>query len=457
MWRILSIVNRPHLKGQIQKALGDTPFSHSFAEDLKTALDLLDKEMFHVVLADEELLGDHLKSLVLTLCENGESGIPLVLISSFRRGYTSILVDDAVPWTMVKRPLHPAVLKNTVLAMLDQVRLHHNIAYRRFQNRNVASFMNVLGACPSMHDVLEHYQKVAAKTSNVVITGEVGTGKDLLAAAIHYNSPRAMGNFVNVNCSTKKDSFFESELFGYKKGGATGPNHLRMGNMELANGGTLFLREVADLSLSSQAKVIRAIRVHEYIRLGGRKKIRSNFRLVCSSRLKLEDLVEQGKFREDLFYAINAFPIHIPPLRERKEDIPALARYYLLKVGGALGRGGLDFSRDTSEYLSEYDWPGNLRELENVIERAVLLCTQNRIQPEHIILDARHARPKQNMKLMETDKLNISDMERRVVIEALERANGVQKDAARILGISPRVMNYKIQKLKISSRDFDKS
>jgi transcriptional regulator with GAF, ATPase, and Fis domain len=302
--------------------------------------------------------------------------------------------------------------------------------------------------------VLGVVRKVAKSNSTVLIRGETGTGKELIAGAIHHNSLRSARNFVKVNCAALQENLLESELFGHEKGAFTGADRQRIGRFEQADGGTLFLDEIGDMSASTQAKILRVLQEHEFERLGGTRTIRVDVRLIAATNRDLSAMVAAGHFREDLYYRLNVVSVETPPLRERKEDILPLASHFIRRFGGELKKrlDGLD--NDAQKLLVRYNWPGNIRELENAIERAALLAESAVIVSTDLRLGdfapaGTSSKDSQSVVKIPPTGIALEDIERQAITEALKMANWVQKDAAELLQISPRVMNYKIKTLNI--------
>jgi DNA-binding NtrC family response regulator len=284
-----------------------------------------------------------------------------------------------------------------------------------------------------------------------LVTGEKGTGKEMIAASMHFNSPRASNNFVSVHCGTMHGNPLEEELFGYEKGASTQANKRRIGRIEQANGGTLFLQEIGELPGTTQAKILRTIQLKQFERLGGTQKVQIEARLICSSSQDLKQNIAKGAFREDLFYRINAIQIHLPPLRERIEDIPALAQFFLHKFRGQHGKRDIGFAPNAIEMMMEYNWPGNVGELEVVVNRALMLCSGDSIVPEDLKFSSAGPPNGNESFALNGQSLDLEQLERTAITQALEQAKGVQKDAAKLLGISPRVIHYKIQKHNIDA------
>jgi two-component system, NtrC family, response regulator AtoC len=287
----------------------------------------------------------------------------------------------------------------------------------------------------------------------VLIRGETGTGKELIAGATHHNSLRNNRNFVKVNCAALQENLLESELFGHEKGAFTGADKQRIGRFEQADGGTLFLDEIGDMSPSTQAKILRVLQEHEFERLGGTRTLRVDVRMIAATNRDLSAMVQAGQFREDLYYRLNVVSIEMPPLRERKDDIVPLAQTFIRKFAGELKKkiDGLD--PDAQKLLMRYNWPGNIRELENTIERAMLLAEGRAIASGDLrlgeVATTGSGRDTAAVVKIPPTGIALEDIERHALVEALKMSNWVQKDAAELLSISPRVMNYKIKTLGI--------
>jgi transcriptional regulator with GAF, ATPase, and Fis domain len=287
----------------------------------------------------------------------------------------------------------------------------------------------------------------------VLIRGETGTGKELIAGATHHNSLRSSRNFVKVNCAALQENLLESELFGHEKGAFTGADKQRIGRFEQADGGTLFLDEIGDMSPSTQAKILRVLQEHEFERLGGTRTLKVDVRLIAATNRDLSAMVQSGHFREDLYYRLNVVSIEMPPLRERKDDIVPLALTFIRKFAGELKKKIEGLEPEAQKLLMRYNWPGNIRELENTIERAILLAEGRAIASVDLRLgEAPASTGLQNhasvVKIPPTG-IALEEIERHALVEALKMSNWVQKDAAELLSISPRVMNYKIKTLGI--------
>lgn len=329
------------------------------------------------------------------------------------------------------------------------------------------SLNNIIGTSAAMQEVFDLVKRVAPTKSNIMILGESGTGKELIAHSIHSNSGNPAAPFVVINCAAVPESLFESELFGHKKGSFTGAVQDKIGIFEQANNGTLFLDEVGDIPLNIQVKLLRAIQQKVFRPIGGTEDVTVDVRLICATNRNLEDLVSKGLFREDLFYRLNVIQIRLPALRERKEDIPTLAEHFLHRFSLVMGKQIKSISKEAMRHLTNYAFPGNVRELENIIERAVALENQSTILPESLpqklLLQKVPENPIPSPLSIPTQQLSnnpdgnnfdlekgVENFERQHIMRALEETKGVKKKAAELLGISFRSLRYRIEKYGIS-------
>ncbi len=332
----------------------------------------------------------------------------------------------------------------------------HEITYLRHERDVIYRFDNFIGESAAIKQVFALLNKVSASNASILISGETGTGKELVAGAIHYSSPRSAKSFIKVNCAALHDNLLESELFGHEKGAYTGASRQRIGRFEQADRGTLFLDEIGDMSLGTQAKLLRVLQEKEFERLGGDKTIKVDARIISASNKDLAKIIREGNFREDLFYRINVINVHIPPLRERREDIPLLAESFIRKFAADLKKNISSLHPDAARFLQKHHWSGNVRELQNCIERAVLMSDG----PEIMVADLLFMRDLSSgddggesyaMFKLPPQGLKLDAVERALIVETLEACNWVQKDAAAMLGISKRVMNYKVKQLGLAN------
>lgn len=317
--------------------------------------------------------------------------------------------------------------------------------YQRVREQE-RQFWRFVGISEHSLQVRELIEKVAPTPTTVLITGETGTGKEVVARNIHWQSPRSTRPFVVINCSAIQDTLLESELFGYAKGAFTGATQDKRGLIEMANTGTLFLDEIGDVSYDFQIKLLRFLESGEYRPVGSTHHIRSDVRIIAATNRNLKTLIQEGKFREDLYYRLNVFHIHLLPLRERREDIPVLAEYCLKRLCSKMGRAVPDISPEAMEIFQQYQWFGNVRELENVLERALILCNGKRISVADLPFDIRTEVSK---KPAGTDHRSLQSMEREHILQVLEECGGNKTRAARLLGISKKTLYAKLHRYGI--------
>ncbi|RMD99313.1 MAG: PAS domain S-box protein [Calditrichaeota bacterium] len=344
-------------------------------------------------------------------------------------------------FTVILRDINERKKAEEALTKLELER-----TYLQEELKQEYNFGEIIGASHAIREVFRNIERVAGMDTTVLITGETGTGKELVARAIHEASPRKQNALIKVNCAALPAGLIESELFGHEKGAFTGATHRKQGRFEMAHGGTLFLDEIGELPLDTQTKLLRVLQEQEFERVGGSQTLKVDVRVLAATNRDLEQEVQRGAFRADLFFRLNIFPIVVPPLRERKEDIPLLADYFLRKYAGRAGKHIVDISPRALELLQNYHWPGNVRELANIIERATILCDRNRIQPEHLMITPGSEPGEKPFSTLE-------DMERQHILAALEKTRGViggPNGAAKLLGLNRTTLISRMQKLGIS-------
>jgi Nif-specific regulatory protein len=325
-----------------------------------------------------------------------------------------------------------------------------NVRLRKELNRKY-SFSNIIGNSRKMQEVFYLITQVAKSNANVLLLGESGTGKEMVANAIHYNSLRSANPLVKVNCAALPENLVEAELFGYEKGAFTGAIRQKEGKFELANGGTIFLDEIGSLALESQGKLLRVLQEKELERLGGTKTIKVNIRLIAATNQDLAIAVEESRFREDLFYRLNVYPIYLPPLREREADVLLLADYFLEKYAGEYNKDIKRISTPAIDAFVQYNWPGNVRELENCLERAVLLCDDQVIRSYHLpptLQTAEETGTHQTQSLKDA----VDTFEKEFLIDALKSNRGNMRKAATALQTTERIFGYKVKKYEINPK-----
>jgi DNA-binding NtrC family response regulator len=374
---------------------------------------------------------------------------PLIVVGAAREPRAIVEAAKAGAADYVVKPVVAEKLRLAAARALETRSLKGEIDYLRRGQDVIYDRAQIIAVSPAMQQAMAAAEKLSRTDSTVLITGETGTGKSFISGNIHFNSPRRHKPFVKVNCANIPETLLESELFGHEKGAFTGADKARTGRFEQAHGGTLFLDEFCEMTPGLQSKLLRVLEEKAFERLGGNKTIRADVRIIAATNRDIEGLVARGGFREDLYYRINVLRIHIPPLRERREDIEPLAVYLLAKHARALKKKSEGFAPEALDLLQRYSWPGNIRQLSNVIERALLIEERPRIHPESLALPELERRASPPPAPPPGLKLSL-EREREIICQALEENLWIQKDAARQLGISPRALNYRVKKLGIA-------
>ncbi len=440
--RLLIVEDEPILRVTIADALRKEGWEVDVVEDGAQALVQFERHRHEVVLTD--LLMPRMDGLeVLRRTKAIQADITVVIITAhgtidtaveaMRLGAADFITK---PFSMVQLVLRLNNVCSFRLLKEQNIRLQEQLE-RRF------SFGNIIGKSKRMHEVFELIKVVADSDASVLVQGESGTGKELVASAVHFNSARRTRPYIRVSCASLPESLLESELFGYEKGAFTGASERRIGRFEAASGGTLFLDEIGELPLSFQVKLLRVLQERQIERLGSQRTIDVDFRVVTASLRPLEEEIAEGLFREDLFFRINTVTIHLPPLRERREDIPILARSFLDEFSRERRKAIEGFSDGVLEAFDAYHWTGNVRELRNVVERAALFCKRGKISLEDLPANLRTTSPaprraptQQSMTLQEA----VGQAEIEAIRSALARTEGRRSEAAQILGVSRKTL-----------------
>jgi two-component system, NtrC family, response regulator AtoC len=452
MGRILIADDHDALRRGLARGLTEAGHEVDEASNGNAAIERLHDSYFDVVLSDLKMGGsDGLDVLRTTRALHPTTAV--ILMTAFGSVTTAVEAMKVGAFDYVQKPFEIEEMEVKIEKALEVKRLKHELDYLRHTQQDIYEFDRIVGSSEALQRVLDMVKKVAKSNTTVLIRGETGTGKELIAGAIHHNSLRTSRNFVKVNCAALQENLLESELFGHEKGAFTGADKQRIGRFEQADGGTLFLDEIGDMSPSTQAKILRVLQEHEFERLGGTRTLRVDVRLIAATNRDLSSMVQAGRFRDDLYYRLNVVSIEMPPLRERKDDIVPLANFFIRRFAGELKKKTEGIEPDAQKLLMRYNWPGNIRELENTVERAMLLAEGHGIAAGDLRLGevptAGGAREQISVVKIPPTGIPLEDVERHALIEALKMSNWVQKDAAELLSISPRVMNYKIKTLGI--------
>jgi DNA-binding NtrC family response regulator len=408
-------------------------------------------DAFDVIVTDLRLPGCDGVS-VLRAARERDPGTSVLVMTAYGSIETAVEAMRSGAFDFVEKPLDLDQLELRVARGVDHRRLLYEVTELRAEQAAHQASEQIIGDSPALRSALDLAKRVAPMRSTVLITGETGTGKELIAGLIHRASRRAEGPLVKVNCAALPETLLESELFGHERGAFTGADRQRIGRFEEANGGTLFLDEVGDTSRATQAKLLRVLQEQRFHRLGGSRLLRTDARIISATNHDLGARIAEGVFREDLYFRLNVIRIHLPALRERPEDLVDLAHHFLHELGIKMGHPIRGFTEAALAKIRSHDWPGNVRELHNTLERAVLMAEGPRIDAEDLsILVGRSAEGDRNWRReLPAEGISLRDVERELVIEALERTGYVQKDAAKLIGVSRRKLNYMIQRMGIT-------
>ncbi len=411
------------------------------------ALDILSSRHVDGVITGLKLKGmDGLD--LLEHIQKMDAELPVILVTAYGTVAAAVQAMKAGAFDFIEKPFDQDDVRRTVQKALAMTRLVAENRVLREELERQYDFSAIVGTSPQVVEILRQAGDVAVTDSTALISGESGTGKELLARAIHYNSGRAGHPLVTINCATLPESLLESELFGYEPGAFTGAEKRKIGRFELAEGGTLFLDEIAEMTLAVQVKVLRVLEQREFSRLGGTETLRADVRLIVATNRDLADLVDKRQFRDDLYYRINVFPITIPPLRERTQDILPLARHFLRELMERTGKVVTGIRPEARRILLNYGWPGNVRELKNILERAIILTQGNSIAAEHLPARLQQERASLGHVAVSLPPhgLSLEEVERSLLAQALERSRFNKSQAARLLGMSRATLRYRLAK-----------
>ncbi|MGB5265102.1 MAG: sigma-54 dependent transcriptional regulator [Polyangiales bacterium] len=441
--RVLIVDDEANARSALAELMDDAGYSVSTAADGRTALLQMEQIDPDVVLTDLKMPGMD----GLSLIERGRPMSPhttFIVMTAFATIDTAVKAIKLGAESYLTKPLELDAVMAIVDRALDRTRLSREAAQLRERFDDRFQLGNILGEHPSMQRLMKNIAQVARSRATVLIHGETGTGKELIAAAIHQNSKRKEKPFVKLNCASLSETLLESELFGHERGSFTGAMTRREGRFKQADGGTLFLDEVSEIPVSVQIKLLRFLQEREFERVGGNETLKVDVRVVAATNRNLKQRVEEGKFREDLYYRLKVVQLDVPPLRVRRSDIPLLAHAFLRKYAGENDRSVQGLSEDALQHLMIYPWPGNVRELENAIERAVVMCENDLIQRDDLPTSA-HGDMKNGSVMALIPGITMSELERVAILRTLDAVDGSTARAAEILGISQRKIQYRVK------------
>ena len=451
--RVAIVDDDPSLRSKVASAL-KSDFDVLEGTDYSAAYKLLQESELDVLLLGLPIASGGVKECteLLGRLDGSEIDTLVIVLSSDETKSSALKVIDAGSYDYFIKPIDTDVLRHLLERAVEKLHIQRENRILRDEISRKHALGDLIGATDSMRHVFESIKRVARATTNVIIRGESGVGKELVARALHDQSPRRSRAFVSVNCAALPEGLMEGELFGYERGAFTGAVAMKEGRVELADGGTLFLDEIATLTPALQSKLLRVLEERALTRLGGKKSIKVDFRLVSATNEDLEEMVRQDRFREDLYYRIHVVPIFVPALRERVEDIPVLAEHFVKVYCAANSLPPKPIASDAMQALKRYPWPGNVRELENAVQRLVIMTDGDSIELKDLppeIIEAGGRDPRSRFRLpaggIDLDK-EIASFEKRWVQEALQQAKQAKSEAARLLSVDRNRLNYLCRK-----------
>lgn len=437
--KILVVDDDMLVRNFLQEALKRKKFEIALAENAKKALKLLEEQTFDLVITDMRLPDQSGLEIVRAVKETHPSTI-VVVITAFGSIENSVEAMRLGAYNYLVKPFSAEAIEAVIEKAGEHLGLVEENQYLRQQVSTGGSRVpkRVIAESPAMKKIMAETEQIAKSNSSVFISGESGTGKEVIACAIHSLSQRSDKPFIKVNCAAVPEALVESEFFGHEKGAFTGALNKRIGRFELAHGGSLLLDEVTEIPATLQAKLLRVVQEQEFERVGGTKSLKVDVRLISTTNRNIRDALTSKVLREDLYYRLNVIPIHIPPLRERKEDIIPLAEYFLEKIATDHKGKRKTLGADAKKKLLAYPWPGNVRELANVIERAIVLDASETLSAQHLYLDHH----------MNAASGTLEDVENRLILETLRKYQDDREKAAEALGITVRSLHSKLQKIQ---------
>jgi DNA-binding NtrC family response regulator len=445
--RILVVDDETNIREALAKILERAGHRVSAAESGDTALDLLHDGAFDIVVTDLKMLGAG-GFAVLRGAKQRQPDTEVIVLTAFGTVESAVEAMKLGAYDYLAKPVDPPRLLYLIAKALEHKALREEVQQLREQASVQKAFERIVGRSPAMRRVYETVRQVAPSMATVLVSGESGTGKELVARAIHNRSARKGGPFVTLNCGALPETLLESELFGYERGAFTGAVAARAGRIEQADGGTLLLDEVGEMSAKTQVDFLRVLQEREVRRLGSRRASMVDVRFVAATNKNLEEAVRAGRFREDLYYRLAVVPVELPPLRERREDIPLLATAFLRQFCQQYARPDKAFSAATLQILRAYAWPGNVRELRNLAERLVVTAPRRVISPVDLPSTIISSEPQERSVAVPLG-IPLAVIEEQIIRRTLQDVTSHRERAARILGISPRALHYKLRRYRI--------
>ncbi len=436
---ILIVDDEESVRDSLYNWFIDDGYRVETAENAKKALSLLDEKEFDIVLADIKMPG--MDGMEMHRRIRALPRVPIVIImTAFASVDTAVQALKEGAFDYVTKPFDPDDLSHLIRNAATQVALKAENENLKEQMTTLVNVEDIVGESEPLRKVLREVEQVAPSDSSVIITGESGTGKELVARAIHSNSPRKYFPLISVHCGALSESLLESELFGHEKGAFTGAAFNRKGRFEMADGGTIFLDEIGTISPKMQVELLRVLESKSFVRVGGNKEITSDFRVICATNRNLKEMVHSGTFREDLYYRLNVVNIRIPPLRERPGDIPGLVNHFIMKYCSSMSRDMISIDPAAMKHLESFEYPGNVRELENMIERAIVVGNGKVIRPKDLPM---------GREVMSSSIESLDDLEKKHIARILEKYEWNISRTARALNVDRATLYNKIKKYKL--------
>ncbi len=442
-YSILIVDDEKNILKVVSLTLRDSGYRVDTAPSAEVALEKFNQNRYDLLITDLKLPGMTGIDL-LDRIRYINPDLPVIMITAFGSIENAVAAMKKGAFNYLTKPINPDELLAVIKAALEKYELKRENITLRSALKEKYTFSNIIGKSPAMQDVFDMVRMVSKTQSNILIIGESGTGKELVARAIHVDSDRAGGPFITIDCATIPAEIMESELFGHEKGAFTGAHEKKTGLLEHANNGTVFLDEIGDLDLNLQKKLLRFLQERDILRVGGAVRIKLNVRIIAATNKDLDQELLHKNFREDLYYRLNVVTIKMPPLRERRDDIPLLANHFLEKLDQVEGKMIKGLEESVLNAFLAYDWPGNVRELQNIVERAYILCPNITISPKYLPAKLQDKAAPDRVNF---DEMNLLETEKRLVIKALNNTDWNQSKAADVLGISRKQLRTKMKNL----------
>ena len=447
--RVLIIDDEPLMRKFLVDTFSRRGLIPHEAENGAEGLKRLRNDSYDLIITDVKMPGAGGMEILKHVKERSAASA-VVMMTAYATVESAIEAMKMGAFDYLIKPFSPDQIELILDRINERLALLEENKYLKSELDRELGYGEIVGRTPVMQDLFEVVDKVAQSRATVLVDGESGTGKELVARAIHYNSPRRERPFIRVNCAALPESLLESEFFGHERGAFTGASSRRQGRFELADGGTLLLDEISEITPSLQAKLLRVLQEREFERIGGTKSIKVDVRIISTTNRDLKTEIEKGNFREDLYYRLNVIPVHLPPLREKHEDIEILAKFFLERYCTENNRPMMELPRETLDVMMQYRWPGNVRELENVIERAVVLQQDDVILAHHLALNL----DEQAAGLSGVTEVGqtLAQMEKKLILKTLSKCKGNRGETSKVLDISVRTLRNKLSEYNVASK-----